>query len=1380
MKKWDSHCAKALLLLAPLALAVTLVPQLPNVPAPAIVHAATVDDAADHQNLVQRSVDTIDAMPDLPNNFKLVDWKARGKALIDFVFNPSATNFSEKTEISADPSRSFSTIYRDDRYGGYMLPAFYGEDRPLTDNVANNHYGADDQESISVTSGLISASLMGMNMNQELPKELQGSVAGEVKDADALNIKYETYLDDALKFFWTKKGTNIFTNVPNGSMSTLQNMPGAYQAFDDFWYMLIANQNFFRLAYLNKDWRPDLIKDLQEKVADKMVKMVDALGGQNCDFNIQGYDMMNMKVVTTAHRMQPDGAVGTAYLLYDAYNIFKASDPQKAEQYLTYAKYCMDYLDGLTKNPYYENMLIDAVYLANRMNAEQGTHYNTAKYIGWITTAAGSSVRQWGGVNYTADGTDVYGLTGNPKNGLAYFFNSIYPMTSILPAAKYDPSYAKMTGKWALNIVNATRYFLPTELAADHQTDGNYIGKPEGNVMAYEALDKQANGVSIYGNGDVEKNRTTGWKAGKNATNFGLYGGFYTGVLGALVSGTNVSNILQLDCSKTDYYQDDMYQTYLYYNPNKQTENVKIDLGEEKFDLYDSVTGTYLARNVSGQQSFKMLADSARVIVLAPANSTQVVKGNQVYINDKLVDGTSAERTAKPGTDSVANITIEGNTSFNYFGEQHQFSAKASPATAEDSRVSWSLQDASGNASKIASVDQQGNVTSTVNGTVYLVATALDGSGVSAKAKLTITGQDVPPLSLHKPVTVSTQTGDSGGDLAVDGEAGTRWSADKNEDHPWLMVDLEHTSSIQAIRLNWEAARPPKYEVQVSNDGKTWQTIKVEEDEGNTPKVVTVVPTQATEGRFVRVYADEKSSWGASLYEVTVFGQVAITQPVTSMTISGPTTVSVPGAAVKYATKIVPDNATDQRVIWSVVNLDGSPTDLATIKASGLLTPSHDGVVLVQAKAVDGSGVVAEQAVVLSGQDLPNLVLNKAVKATQHEDANPDSHINDGDLGTRWASGRTDNAEVTFDLGAPTTVNKVILQWETASAQAYKLQGSLDGETYSDLLTNNDGQGGVEVETFKPTKVRYLRLQCLKARPGLAFSLWELAAYDDSQVDKTTLKTVRDQYLGLSASGYETSSFAKLQDALKVAEKVVDDEAATQSDVDTSLQTLVTAARNLTQKPEVNFDSLDNLIAKASGLHQADYTGDSWTDLSSALAAAKQLRLTASPTQRAIDASMQQLTDAIQGLKLAMKVDTHAAQAALSKLASLHGADYTKESWQHVTAAATALKAALKQTTTQGDLDKVTATLTSAIGALSPNTVKAQSQNEPTAKADSHSKSSSSNQQRATTVKTKATKKTKLPKTGDQTAAFATATGAMIAFASVMFGLHRRRHSEED
>ena len=92
--------------------------------------------------------------------------------------------------------------------------------------------------------------------------------------------------------------------------------------------------------------------------------------------------------------------------------------------------------------------------------------------------------------------------------------------------------------------------------------------------------------------------------AGENTTNFGLYGGFYTGFLGALVHQTNVENILQLDCNKTDYYQDDMYQSYLYYNPNMESCNVEIDLGNKSYDLYDSVTGTYLVKNCNWKTKF--------------------------------------------------------------------------------------------------------------------------------------------------------------------------------------------------------------------------------------------------------------------------------------------------------------------------------------------------------------------------------------------------------------------------------------------------------------------------------------------------------------------------------------------------------------------------------------------------------------------------------------------------------------------------------------------------------------------------------------------------------------------------------------------------------
>ena len=85
---------------------------------------------------------------------------------------------------------------------------------------------------------------------------------------------------------------------------------------------------------------------------------------------------------------------------------------------------------------------LDVYKRQTMMNAEQGTNYDTSKYIKWITTNSSSSVRNWGGVNYSQDGIDVYGMTGEPNNGYSYFFNSAYPMTSILPAAKYDPSYA--------------------------------------------------------------------------------------------------------------------------------------------------------------------------------------------------------------------------------------------------------------------------------------------------------------------------------------------------------------------------------------------------------------------------------------------------------------------------------------------------------------------------------------------------------------------------------------------------------------------------------------------------------------------------------------------------------------------------------------------------------------------------------------------------------------------------------------------------------------------------------------------------------------------------------------------------------------------------
>ena len=129
-----------------------------------------------------------------------------------------------------------------------------------------------------------------------------------------------------MKYFWNGDKGNVFTNVPNGSESKLQNMENVSNAYGDFWYLLIANQNFYRLAYLNPDWKPEEVLKLQETVADRMIDMVDVLKQKYPDdlFNIQCFDFENMEAVKGWH--QPDAAVGTGCILYYSGSVSRVED----------------------------------------------------------------------------------------------------------------------------------------------------------------------------------------------------------------------------------------------------------------------------------------------------------------------------------------------------------------------------------------------------------------------------------------------------------------------------------------------------------------------------------------------------------------------------------------------------------------------------------------------------------------------------------------------------------------------------------------------------------------------------------------------------------------------------------------------------------------------------------------------------------------------------------------------------------------------------------------------------------------------------------------------------------------------------------------------
>ena len=68
----------------------------------------------------------------------------------------------------------------------------------------------------------------------------------------------------------------------------------------------------------------------------------------------------------------------------------------------------------------------------------------------------------------------------------------------------------------------------------------------------------------------------------------------------------------------------------------------------------------------------------------------------------------------------------------------------------------------------------------------------------------------------------------------------------------------------------------------------------------------------------------------------------------------------------------------------------------------------------------------------------------------------------DGDSTTRWSSQFSDPQWIFVDLGVPTRIERVILRWENAYAQTYRVQTSNDTVTWTEIYSTTAGGGRVD------------------------------------------------------------------------------------------------------------------------------------------------------------------------------------------------------------------------------------------------------------------------------------------------------------------------------
>lgn len=146
----------------------------------------------------------------------------------------------------------------------------------------------------------------------------------------------------------------------------------------------------------------------------------------------------------------------------------------------------------------------------------------------------------------------------------------------------------------------------------------------------------------------------------------------------------------------------------------------------------------------------------------------------------------------------------------------------------------------------------------------YLRCYLADGEGGGQCAD-----EDQESLALGRPVTTSSIDDPARtGEMAVDGNAGTRWGSQWSEPE-WIAVDLGASYDLSRVVIDWETAFASGYEIQTSPDGDTWTTVLTVTDGNGFFDDIDLSGT----GRHVRLYATERATqWGFSLYELEIYG----------------------------------------------------------------------------------------------------------------------------------------------------------------------------------------------------------------------------------------------------------------------------------------------------------------------------------------------------------------------------------------------------------------------------------------------------------------------------------------------------------------------------
>jgi hypothetical protein len=212
----------------------------------------------------------------------------------------------------------------------------------------------------------------------------------------------------------------------------------------------------------------------------------------------------------------------------------------------------------------------------------------------------------------------------------------------------------------------------------------------------------------------------------------------------------------------------------------------------------------------------------------------------------------------------------------------------------------------------------------------------------------------------------------------------------------------------------------------------------------------------------------------------------------------------------------VSNNATTWTTIFTTTNGDGGADDLTVqgsgryIRMLGVTRGTQWGYSLFEFQVF---GVVGVPATLLSQ--------GRPVVASSAEGPFAAANAVDGNAGTRWGSGFTNNEWIYVDLGSTATISRVVLNWEAAYGRGYQIQVSNNATTWTTIFTTTNGDGGVDDLTVQGSG-RYVRMLGVTRATQWGYSLFEFQVF--GAVSVPSCATLPGAPNGLSAAGVTSAS----------------------------------------------------------------------------------------------------------------------------------------------------------------------------------------------------------------------------------------------------------------